>query len=80
MISSQAFLNFRQGFPHGPPARLGSLELTKDFDRSIIEKQSIFIAAAYVRSQHGLGSLKPSPQLAPGNAQGFCGLFEREHV
>jgi len=37
MISSQAFLNFRQGFPHGPSARLGILELAKDFDAPEIE-------------------------------------------
>jgi hypothetical protein len=38
MISSQAFLNFRQGFPHGSSARLDILEPTEDFDGSIIEQ------------------------------------------
>jgi hypothetical protein len=50
MISPQAVLDFRQGFPQSSSPRLGILEPTEDFDRSIIEKQSIFIPAAYVRS------------------------------
>jgi hypothetical protein len=68
MISAQGFLDFRQSFAHGHSARLGILELTEDFNGPIIEKQSVLIPAAYVRSQHRLGGLDPSPQLAPGHA------------
>jgi hypothetical protein len=61
MISPQAFLDFRQSFPQSPSARLDILELTEDFNGPIIQKQSVLISAAYVRSQHGPGGLEPSP-------------------
>jgi hypothetical protein len=37
MISPQAFLDFRQGFPQSSSPRLGLLEPTEDFDGPEIE-------------------------------------------